>query len=304
MYYIMNNKVLFAPILIVTLLFIGLIKYYWTRSCYYKNKFDEQFIQKNNEQFTTSEPQIFDAIPHNAIFVGTARNVAPYLPKVLKNIDYLRSMFKTSEVVIYENDSTDNTLEILKNYDATIITENNVKGNRLQRLEHGRNSLIEHIERNDLDKIYDYMVVLDLDDVNEEICFQGFYNCFKIKDWDMFGANQTNFYYDTWALRTNNYNKNKNDFFPIVERLFYPQNVISMYIPNIKTDKEFNDYLLHPVISCFGGLGIYNIKKIRGCRYDSINGTDCEHVAFHKCIKSKYDAKIFINTKLINKGYT
>ena len=65
-----------------------------------------------------------------------------------------------------------------------------------------------------------------------------------------------------------------------------------------------NSAIIHPhlpllsTLSSFAGLGIYNIKKIRGCRYNGKNGKDCEHVAFHKDMRDKYNARIFINPKM------
>ena len=68
--------------------------------------------------------------------------------------------------------------------------------------------------------------------------------------------------------------------------------------------------VIHPnndlisVESCFGGAALYKastLEKVRFCKawYDSYDGSDCEHVSFHKLLIEKASAKININPGLI-----
>lgn len=50
------------------------------------------------------------------IFVGALRNCMPYLSAVLSNIDRLSNLFSEMGYVFIENDSTDNTQHIIKEW--------------------------------------------------------------------------------------------------------------------------------------------------------------------------------------------
>lgn len=50
---------------------------------------------------------------YNVIFGGVCRNVQQYVSKVLDNIEKCGKKFAKFQVVIYENDSNDDTVEIL-----------------------------------------------------------------------------------------------------------------------------------------------------------------------------------------------
>ena len=54
------------------------------------------------------------------------------------------------------------------------------------------------------------------------------------------------------------------------------------------------DSNLVPVLSCFGGMAFYKRELIKDCRYKSVSN-DCEHVAFHQCLKDKHKGKMFLN---------
>ena len=59
---------------------------------------------------------------------------------------------------------------------------------------------------------------------------------------------------------------------------------------------------LVPVTSCFGGLAIYRMEMFKaavGCDYDpTYKPTDCEHVAFHSCLRRKGFTRMFIDPLL------
>ena len=49
-------------------------------------------------------------------FCGTVRNCSPYLEKNFQNIEILSQLFEDYEIIIVYDKSSDNSLEILKNY--------------------------------------------------------------------------------------------------------------------------------------------------------------------------------------------
>lgn len=269
-----SNKYL---IIIILILIIGFI--------YIKSK-------NNSENFT-------DKLPYNVVIVGCARNIDKYLDNTKNKLLMLKSLFAQTRIIFYENDSTDETLNILQKWKEEnfieLITEKDVKGTRTERIAHGRNILYNEAMKND----FDLYIVIDLDDVINDLSEDGIKSCFEMKeDWGMLGANQKDKYYDLWALRT------YDNWMPF-----------DCYADCFKTesDEEFcvnsrfrnipqNSDPIN-VKSCFGGVGIYKKKYIHNCSYGSgLNSNNlpmCEHVSFNEGVLNN-GGKIYINPKLIN----
>ena len=123
------------------------------------------------------------------------RNVGQYIRKGLADIDRCGAKFRSYVVILYENDSTDDTRSILERYKKKnyhYIFENDVQEPlRTMRLAHGRNKVLNHMRQ--ISHNYDYFVVLDMDDVNQSGTFvDSIDTCFAYeKDWAVLTANQT-----------------------------------------------------------------------------------------------------------------
>ena len=52
----------------------------------------------------------------NCCICGAVKNCEPYLNKVFENIEKIGSLFDDYKIVIYYDSSTDNTLNVLKEY--------------------------------------------------------------------------------------------------------------------------------------------------------------------------------------------
>ncbi len=234
-------------------------------------------------------------LPYNVIIVGCARDIASYLPKTKEILKMLISVFKSTKIFIYENDSKDNTLDIPKLWESenliTLFSEKNIPGKRTERLAYARNKLYKEAMRHD----FDLLIVMDLDEVNHNLKEEAIISCFDMKeDWGAVGSNQL-FYYDIWALRTYD-NWIQNDYlinFNIVKFI-----KCLRYIPH--------DNKPIKVKSCFGGLAIYKRKYLDNCTYgnglQNINNNNfevCEHVLFNTCILNN-GGKMYINPKLFN----
>jgi len=255
---------------------------------------------KKNEQFEELKP-----LNYKVIFTGTARSCANELPNVLKNINILSSLFIGPNLfIVFENDSDDNTLDILNNFNFNgqkiILSEKGISDKfkfRTEKIAYARNKVIFEVNKY---KGYDFIINLDLDNVNKFIDIQEFYNCF-IKndlDWSVITASQKT-YYDYWALRTKDFDINIHMNGPWIN----DKNITLKDCENYYKSFNNNNYNYKEVLSAFGGLAIYKYKAINNCLYDSNNGSDCEHVLFHKCIRDKNNGHIFINPLLLNSGH-
>jgi len=67
----------------------------------------------------------------NVCVCGCTINSASYIKAHLQHLFDLKKIFHSGDIVIYENDSTDNTVEILKKLEddkkITLISEKNIK---------------------------------------------------------------------------------------------------------------------------------------------------------------------------------
>lgn len=270
------------------------------------------------ENFESSGPQpdenldpVVEMKKYNVIFVGTVRSVEKYIKKALENIDNCGKKFNDYTVIIYENDSSDKTREILyenKKDNYHYIFEDNVtESRRTMRIANGRNKILDKIGEINKTQHYHYMVALDMDDINDSGTFvDTIDSCFKYdpEQWDVLTGNQPTNYYDLWALRKKG----------IIEGDFWGE---VNKIEDEGKKKEYTDTLFPTVFeknhltemdSAFGGIAIYKLKSINeSCRYVGFHGENnkrdypvdseqCEHVEFNECIKNN-GGKMFINTE-------
>jgi hypothetical protein len=232
---------------------------------------------------------------YNVIFVGICRNVGNYIESNLQNIEKCAKKFNSFCVVIYENDSSDNTRELLqknkkKNYHY-IFEDNITEPRRTKRIERGRNKVLEKARELNKNNTYQFLVVLDLDEVNTKGEFvETIDTCFMKDDWDVLTANQQGIYYDLWALR------NKDLQYDCWKEINDKQPECCHY----KIRYEPSQFI--EADSAFGGAAIYKLTSIpESCKYNGehSNGMEkCEHVDFNKCIRDN-GGKIYINTSFI-----
>ena len=254
----------------------------------------------------------------NVVICGCVRN-NERIYDTLNALYKSKVLFNTFKMVIYENDSHDKTLDLinsfknnLANEDIHIISEktpiscytNNNYFNsyyiRPINISHGRNKLIEYIETHYSN--YDIMIMIDLDNVSCIFDHTKLHLLFKHLDsFDAITGNSMGKYYDIWALRINEDIWDDNihgklwksplNFDCWDEHFRNFNNKIKDYQISIPTD-----FPIIPVNSAFGGIGVYKISKIIGCRYNAFNNdiVTCEHINFHNQITLKHNANICI----------
>ena len=243
------------------------------------------------------------------VICATVKNEAKTLKKFFKIIENIVFRFEDYFIIFVESDSNDKSSLMLKNYLSTrkgkIITCNlNNKFNRIQSLEISRNKYLEHIRNDKLLLKFDFLLVMDVDGVNNNINYKKIKNSLTFEeDWTAIFPNQKYYYYDIFALRISNlieenfikkikkeYNLKK---FKPLKNIFY-ENLTKLFF----IIKSFENRYVR-VKSAFGGLGIYKLNKIIEFKYDSNNGEDCEHVKLNEGLNAKY-GKLFIDKDLIN----
>ncbi|MGR8933736.1 MAG: hypothetical protein ACU837_05010, partial [Gammaproteobacteria bacterium] len=234
-----------------------------------------------------------------AVFCGLARDVVDDLPSVSQRIESAAAMFADYRVVIYENDSSDGTLDFLHNWQqqnarVTVLHEHlNVQRwgsvpdlDRAAHLAYCRNQYLTHIAEHFSD--FDYFIVFDTD-MPKGFSYEGLANTFGFADWDMVGSNgilvpqegkppPDPMFFDAWAYRA--VGDDEAQPFDTINRLQFHRGEA-----------------LHPVWSCFGGLAVYRMAcALGGAQY---GGEDCEHVVLHRQLRQQGLARQFLNPSQI-----
>lgn len=249
------------------------------------------------------------------IILGLVRNLSHVLYENISSITNLCFYSPRIHFFLYENDSTDSTVSVLKkckkdfpnfkyksdslnlkSFDhTTIVSKLELKSTeRTQNLAKHRNTCLSYVKNNFSQS--DFTIVMDMDfakfsldgllnsfgwlSENHADGLVG--NSFEIKN--LFDNNTQNLWnYDCWAYRGSwwddlqKYSRNY-EYDPMLWFGFWQPPIGSEPIP---------------VNSAFGGIGIYKTQHYTSVEYD---GYDCEHVCFHKNLKKKHpNYKLCIN---------
>ena len=222
------------------------------------------------------------------VFVGMARQIGGILPMTLGRILDLSKHFKSTCVVIVENDSTDSTKEILSAFAAenpkTVVVDSQDLGrphlrgfepNRVQAYAEYRNRGRELAKEHFGDA--DYVIVVDLDawgGWSAHGLINGIGWLDRIKDaacmastslfqhpGNFVDGKQAWCHYDQWAFRWHGWKARMEAWF-------------TFWLPPPGA---------HPirVLSAFGAAAIYKAEPFFACKYESVDG-DIEHSGLHR----------------------
>jgi len=240
--------------------------------------------------------------------VGTLRmgfQEDPHGRGVLPNLQMIASYWPHSYTMILYGDNV-SIAEFKSYHDPCIyfIREADKKHeHRTYRLMHGRNLLMQAVQNfvkvKGEDPDNTYIAVLDLDGVNASpFSRQVFeYVMQHSNEWDAVSFNRRHFY-DIWALRYDRYDFNA-PYHKIGDA-----SIIQQIEKEIVIDIKNSGRAFFPVNSSFNGKAIYKYKYTVGCKYigwdageqEGSGILDCEHVAFHRCMKSKHGARVVIHS--------
>ena len=304
---ILISSKIYYKILKVLLFLHKIIMYKKMKKVYLLENEDYNYCNKYHDFMKTSK--FFDVkIPlakinleakiKKSLTIGIClRNCEKYCNINFEKINKICNLFESSQIIFYENGSNDSTLNLLKIYcdknPHTILLHEEYQTDdypRTVRLARGRNIClnIAKIINNDI------YITLDFDDILYDLNVDNIVKCFKEEfKWGGLFANQKGIYYDLWALRT--YDKWMEydcwEAASIIGRLF-AVTIRNIIIPKDKIIKTK---------SAFGGLGIYDLSKLKDCYYYGWknNKSVCEHVHLHKQINKK-KVDLYIIGYLIN----
>lgn len=269
----------------------------------------------------TNTPKLKHASPHPSpkpdqfLIAGLVRNCGQHIKRDISRLSVAANCLADIHWLVIESDSTDDTTDKLKDLSSEIANFRYLSlGNlreamplRTDRIAFCRNKYLEELENNPIYSRVEYLIVADLDGLNDSISEQALMSCWTRDDWDVCTANQRGPYYDVSALRHKDWSPNNcwSQFQFLTRQKVDRQRAmqISIYSRMIVIP-ENSEWI--EVDSAFGGLAIYRRLAIAGARYvglDSDGDQICEHVTLHAKLKEE-GIRIFINPRLINAFYT
>lgn len=231
------------------------------------------------------------------VICGLCRSVRHFLPRLAARIERLGSLFHDYRVVLFENDSHDATLEFLTDWQLQ-NRRVHVLSERLGRVRYPQIRSAERAtamaeyrnrcQRYALEQFGDFEFVMVTDtDLAGGWSYDGLANSFGHDDWDVIGSygllrihaedSSRLLQFDAWAFRA----------------IGHPQ-------PHANHEVNFmhceRGEPLLPVLSCFGGMGVYRMEAWKSAEYD---GPDTEHAILHERLRQKGFSRIFLNPSQI-----
>jgi len=266
----------------------------------------------------------------NCCICGPVKNCGPWLKKVLENMEKIGSLFDDYTIMIYYDISSDNTLQILKDYQKYnnkmrfYVNKNVLSPFRTHNIAIARNFCLNFVRNNQNQT--PFFIMMDCDDVNcKEVNINTLRKYLKREDWDGLSFNTTPKYYDIWGLSIYPYCFSYNHFNNNVKQYDIIQNYVTDLLNKLPQGA------LLPCISSFNGFSIYRTNKFLNTYYDgrirkdlipqqnmkahmlaaqskliykqyvTVDGRyeDCEHRAFHIQSRQNSGAKIMISPEIL-----
>ena len=220
-------------------------------------------------------------------FCGTVRNCASYLEKNLQNVEIISQLFEDYEIIIVYDQSSDNSLKILKKYQEKnnklkiYIIPQLISPFRTHRLAHARNICFNYVKENN----YPLFIMMDFDDVNAKqvnlLSLEKYLNNENYNLWDSLSFNSSPKYYDIWALSIFPYCFSYNHF---TNNSKHNYHTIQNYIDKILKNKKNKNKFVR-CISSFNGFSIYKTNIFENSKYDgrlNLSKIPIEYILNHK----------------------
>ena len=244
----------------------------------------------------------------SVVICGLARNNETILKKNIPKIEALGNLFKSYKIVIFENDSVDDTRNLIHEWkeenpnvilldcpekecklkESLMYDLGALSKSRIDKMTNFRNRYLDYVKENYSN--YKYMLVMDLD-LEGSISFDGLLDSLGHDDWDGICINGRcpvpgSFGFSTMAYDSLAYQaKGDNTNYQITSQTLVKK------LAELNLKLSTND--LVAVNSAFNGAAIYKMSSIQNATYS--NYANCEHIGFHRSMALSGCDKIFIN---------
>ena len=250
--------------------------------------------------------------------VGTGKASIPtsLLSNLKENAYLIASSFKSYNIIVSVEGNSYSGFTSWSNEDrqVTIVKDDFTSPSKTVRLAHCRNMLLDTVRdaSNLVISDNDMLVVMDFDEVNSQQFSHSTLSAALAlsSSWDVLSFNRI-YYYDIWSLRYDRFNINSWNF-GMQSRVL--RDIIEADLTSLLD--PIDTHLL-PVYSAYNGLAMYRLGHTEGCYYSGTNlesfakntvynhtrlsiSEDCEHVAFHKCLREKHSSRIVIYSGIIS----
>lgn len=239
------------------------------------------------------------------VFAGLARNIHHRIRKTIQNCILLGSFFQSYKIVIFENDSEDNTRTIIQEmsdtnpniqliecvtnpeckFDLCDLYEYGIMNeHRIDRMTFFRNVYLSIIYDRFSD--YDYLCVVDLD-IDGTIPISGLAHALSCPlEWSCICANGRSGIPGTFGCMDSMYDAmalclTERDITLAKRGERGMRHLFSKYLRLICMsyfDKGVHEGFI-PVLSAFNGVAVYKVRDILGMYYRK--GYSCEHISLH-----------------------
>ena len=143
--------------------------------------------------------------PYKCCICGPVKNCGVYLDKVFQNIEKIGDLFEDYVIIMYYDQSNDDTLDKLKKYQQKnsrllfYVNKIMVSPYRTHRIANARNFCLEKIRQSYTD--YPFFIMMDCDEVNCKTVHTNVLEKYLDRnDWDALSFQTSPSYYDIWAL--------------------------------------------------------------------------------------------------------
>jgi len=257
--------------------------------------------------------------------VGVVKDAADWIADVLLDAASFcdvavndKKVLAECKVFVHESHSTDNTRAVIADLAQTKVKEavnlNLVPiieppvaahKSRSERIADARNVLLRYLRELHRNETFSFThaAVMDMDGAFGMRPADNILEVFNTRkgtlvhlEWDVISFN-ADIYYDLWALRC--------DYDGKADNCNQENTCQKCFYDSCFFDKLKNKDSAVSVRSAFNGIAIYKAKVYHGtpegsdvCEYSGIgeddSAPDCEHVSFHRCLREKYNAGIYV----------
>ena len=252
------------------------------------------------------------------------KNSFIHIPSMQQKIKEIGKHFKQYKVVLFENDSSDGTRDILNDWSSVDNhidlmkccdlgncecklnwqdpkSKGPVSNFRIDKMRFMREQMLKHVQKNYSD--YDYFMIMDFD-ISGAIFIDGFFTTFQNnKEWDMVFGNGLNstpipfFHNELYLYDIMAYIPQEQKI--ISDSQSSTDNIKDFFKQNRKLKPYWKNHTWKKTKSGFNGICIYKMNSIKNCSYINSKKFYCEHIDLNNNMIENGHDKIYYNPTMI-----